>query len=537
MAVLVACERHAAEVGGQLLRAGGSAVDAAVGAAFAQAVVNPLLCGLGGSALVLHADLRTGTVTAINGEAATGSGPVPGSWARRLLGRVETFGRYAVRGEPNQIGPGAVMVPGFVDAMDALLAGHGSGRIGLDGILAGATRLAREGFVLTPYLGRWWDAGSAGDSHASRPGYPTLADKMAAQPESAARYLRADGSGYRAGDRFAQPWIADILDHLATAGLPDFLHGSLGAILAAALERDGSLITAEDVAGYRAEPAPATTHRIAGNSLHTAPPPSPGLQVLQMLGLAHGLRLAGEPRGPHRWDRLAAVMRASFADNRYIKATRQQDIADTVRAALDADALGAWVERIRGGDPVRVRGAQPGDGTTHVTAVDSEHAVCITHSAGSVGGSGYLVPELGYLLNNFLGHYDPRPEQPDSIRPGARIGTGAPLIAFDGNGFRFAAGAPGGSRLVTSVFQVAHEVLFGGTATDTAVTLPRLHSEQDRTVLVEPALDGAEELRALGNDVRVSGYMSRVQAIGRDRSGRLVPGADPRGDPGLARTG
>lgn len=536
MAVLVACEQHAAKVGERLLRAGGSAVDAAVGTAFAQAVVNPLLCGLGGSALVLHADLRTGTVTAINGEAATGSGPVPEHWRRRFLGRVETFGRYAVRGEPNQIGPGAVMVPGFVDAMDTLFSRHGSGRINLSEVLAGATRLARDGFRLTPYLGRWWDAGSAGDSHASRPGYPTLAEKMAAYPESAKRYLRADGSGYRAGERFQQPWIAELLEHLAKVGLADFLHGSLGRILGSALERDGSLVTATDVRGYRAESALASTHRLDGHQLYTTPPPSPGLQVPQMLELAHRLGLAKRPLDAARRQQLAKVMRASFADNRYIKATRPSDAERTLGEILDPAALQRWVQRIQDGDPVAVHGEQPGDGTTHVTAVDEEHAVCITHSAGSVGGSGYLVPELGYLLNNFLGHYDPRPHRQDSIRAGARIGTGAPLIAFDDKGFRFAAGAPGGSRLITSVFQVAHDVLFDGLQADSAVLRPRIHSEQDRTVFVEPSMEDAEALRAFGDEVTVSAYMSRVQAVSRDQDGMLIPGADPRGDPGLART-
>ncbi|HEY3686256.1 MAG TPA: gamma-glutamyltransferase [Streptosporangiaceae bacterium] len=536
MAVLVACEGDAAVAGERVLRSGGSAVDAAVAAAFAQAVLNPLMCGLGGSALVLYADLRTGAVTAINGEAATGSRPVPSAWTAEFLGRVETFGRYAITSERNQVGPASVMVPGFVDAMDLLLRRYGSGRVGLGGVLAPATAFARDGFEVSPYIAQWWRADGAGDSNAGRPGYPTLAAKMAANPRAAARYLHPDGSGYRAGERFAQPWIADILDRLAAAGLADFLHGQLGGVLGHALERDGSLVARADVAAYEAEESPAVRHTIGGHTVHTAPPPSPGLQVVQMLAIAHGLGLGAAALDADATDLLAKTMRASFADNRYIKATRPADAERTAHAVLDDDAVRAWADRIRSGDPVVVAGEAPGDGTTHVTAVDGDHAVCITHSAGSVGGSAYLVPELGYLLNNFLGHFDPRPGAPGSIRAGARIGTGAPLIGFDRDGFALAAGAPGGSRLITATYQVARAVLFGGADAETAVALPRVHSEEDRTVFVEPAQDGAVagRLRALGNEVVISDYMSRVQAVSRDRDGALSAGSDPRGGRGVA---
>ncbi|MGW8374732.1 gamma-glutamyltransferase [Streptomyces sp. ODS28] len=551
MAVLVSCEAEAASAGERLLRAGGNAVDGAVAAAFAQAVVNPMMCGLGGSALALHADLRTGHVTAINGEAATGSRPVPAAWAGEFLGRVETFGRYALTSEGNQMGPASVMVPGFVDAMDLLLRRYGSGRVGTHDVLAPATALARNGFELSPYLARWWQTGTAGDSHASRPGYPTLAAKAAAYPEAAARYLHPDGSGYQAGERFAQPWIADILDRLASAGLGDFLHGQLGGLLADALEREESLVSREDVTGYQALETPAPRHTLGRHTLFTAPPPSPGIQVLQMLALAHRLGIDATELDADTADSLAKAMRASFADNRYIKATDPSDADRVTRAVLSPDSLDAWADAIAAGDPVVVRGEAPGDGTTHVTAVDGDHAVCITHSTGSVGGSAYLVPELGYLLNNFTGHYNPLPGAPDSLRPGARIGTGAPLIAFEdergdggrtggahtGGGLALAVGAPGGSRLITATFQVARSVLFAGADAETAVALPRVHSEEHRTVYVEPAQHAAlaAQLRSHGNDVAASDYMSRVQAVSRSRDGRLSSGSDPRGGGGVAR--
>jgi len=534
-AVIVSPEVEAAAVGKDVLRNGGSAVDAAIAAAFAQAVVNPLLCGLGGSALVLHADLRTGSVTAIDGEAEIGSVPAPSAWSDEFLGRAETFGRYAIRSEDNQLGAGSVMTPGFVDAMELLRSRFGSGRLDVSGLLAGARRLAHDGFVVSDYVAQFWQVGSAGDSHSSRPAYPSLAQKMVRQPETARRYLSPEGRGLRAGERFAQPWIADVLDRLGRAGLDDLLHGQLGALASAALERDASLVTAADLAGYRALPRPAVESRVAGHRVATTPPPSPGVQVVQMLAIAAALGANGREDDADSVDRLAKIMRASFADNRYIKATDPAEAAAVAEAVLRPASVERWARAIDGGDPVAVAGLAPSDGTTHVTVVDEHHAVCITHSLGSVAGSAYLVPELGYLFNNFLGHFDPRPGRPDSVRARARIGTGAPLIAFGADGFRLALGAPGGSRLITSDFQVARSVLLGDDEADTAVERPRIHSEQDRLVFVEPGQEQALRggLESLGNTVEASTYMSRVQAVSRDAEGRLHAGSDPRGGRGI----
>jgi gamma-glutamyltranspeptidase/glutathione hydrolase len=543
-AALVAPEPLAADVGGRILREGGSAVDAAVACAFAQGVVNPFLCGLGGSALVLHVDLSSGRANVIDGEAAVGSREVPRRWAEDYVGRAETFGRHAIASEENQIGATSVMVPGFVDAMSALLSSFGSGTFTAADLLKDATDLAADGFTVYPYIAQFWALGAAGDSHSARPAYPSLAEKMRREPRSARRYLRPDGTAYATGERFVQPWIADVLRHLQSRGLGDFLHGELGDLLSTALERDGALVTRGDVREYRAAPAPAMSHSIGGFTLHSTPPPSPGLQVLQMLAISRELGIdARDTKSGQTVDsvlRTARVMRASFADNRYIKSTRPAAAEDVSQSVLNPEAIRSWAERISSGDPVIVSGAAPGDGTTHVTAVDENHAVCITHSLGSAAGSGYAVPELGYLLNNFLGHYDPRPDRPDSIRAGARIGTGAPIVAVDDRGeFRMALGAPGGSRLISADFQVSRSILFGDYEADEAVALPRVHSEHGRTVFVEPGMDAGlvTALEEQGEQVVESTYMSRVQAISRDGDNALHAGSDPRGGEGVARRG
>lgn len=534
---LVTPEAEAAAVGREVLTAGGSAIDAAVSASFAQAVVNPLLCGLGGSALVLHADLDTGIVTTINGEAAMGSLEVPQQWTEEFIGRAETFGRYSIASEDNQVGAGSIMVPGFVDAMEQLLRLH-STSFSLPDLLAGATGLARNGFTVSPYAAQYWRLGAAGDSNATSPGYPSLREKMNREPNTARLYLRDGVEGYRAGETFAQPWIADILDRLAQVGLQDFLHGQIGSAFASRVKSDGSLIDHPDVSGYRAISEPAITTTLGEYTLYSTAPPSPGLQVLQMLRVSEELGFTAEAMDAASIDLIAKIMRASFSDNKYIKATLPEEARAHASKILDHASLKSWANKIRSGGEIRVTGRAPGDGTTHVTAVDDHSAVCITHSLGSAAGSAYVVPELGFIVNNFLGHYDPRPGNSDSIRAHARIGTGAPVIALDRKqGLRLALGAPGGSRLITSIYQVARDVLLSKDEADTSVQRLRVHSEEDRKVFVEPPLGEAEReaLRDLGNDVTESTFMSRVQAISKSVDDVLHAGSDPRGGVGVAR--
>jgi gamma-glutamyltranspeptidase/glutathione hydrolase len=174
-------------------------------------------------------------------------------------------------------------------------------------------------------------------------------------------------------------------------------------------------------------------------------------------------------------------------------------------------------------------------GTTHVTVVDAEDTVIsFTHSIGSLAGSGVVTPGLGILFNNFIGHFSPLPGHPDSIAQGKRGGGGCAAVVYDGARPYIAIGAPGGSRLITSIYQALLNVLDRGMPMARAVAVPRFHSEEPGLIFIEPAFpdDVADSLRRRGYRVERSTYMSRVQAILLDKDGRLHPGPDPRGGAG-----
>src|SRR5262249_17859105 len=141
MSAMVVCpEPAAARAGGEVLARGGNAADAAIAAAFAQGVTNPLLCGLAGTAILLHR-AGDGRTTVLNGECAIGSGPVPQKWLDTLGGRAELIGRYIVGDDDNQIGPPSAMAPGFVACCWELHQRMGSGRVRWANLLEPAIRL------------------------------------------------------------------------------------------------------------------------------------------------------------------------------------------------------------------------------------------------------------------------------------------------------------------------------------------------------------------------------------------------------------
>jgi gamma-glutamyltranspeptidase/glutathione hydrolase len=174
----------------------------------------------------------------------------------------------------------------------------------------------------------------------------------------------------------------------------------------------------------------------------------------------------------------------------------------------------------------------PASSTTHLVVVDEAGAiVTFTHSVGSVAGSGAVTPELGFLHNNFLGHFDPRPGRQMSILPGRRIGSGLPTVMRRNGRSLVTIGAPGGSRIITSVLQTLVHFLDHGLSIDQAVSQLRFHSEEALLLHLEPGWDSstAERLQALGLTVQSNAYQARVVAIAFDEAGRPTAGADPRG--------
>ena len=533
---MVVCpEPLAARAGELVLRAGGNAFDAAVAAAFAQGVTNPLLCGLAGTFVGL-CGTADGRRDVVNAEAEIGSVPPPATWVDELAGRAETIGRYALTSEANQIGAPSVMIPGFVAGAAAIFDDYGSGAVTWSDVVSPALELARKGFRMYPYIAGFWKSATAGDGGPGGAGYPSLAEKIRRETSGLRLIMKDENTTFAVGDLLVQGALADTLQRLADAGARDFYEGQLAQRICDDLEPAGALFTRDDLAGYRARILPPVTAQVWGHDLFTTSPPTPGVQLIEILQLLDRLGGIEDRDAATTIDRFAKVLRATFMDNAYLKALRIEDGDDHVARVLGEDNLSQWHQRIAGGDRITVPAHEPVDGTTHVTVIDEQSNVAtITHSIGSIAGSARMTEGLGFLHNNFLGHFDPRPGREASIEPGRRIGSGLPTAVYRDGELLMAIGAPGGSRIITSVAQVVVDMLLRGTGADTAVALPRFHSEERSWIQLEPSIPEtvADELARMGNEISRSTYMSRVQAVERTPNGRLIAGADPRGGAGV----
>jgi gamma-glutamyltranspeptidase/glutathione hydrolase len=502
-----------------------------VAAAFAQCVVDPLMCTIGGTAVGLVRRGPNGPIRVVDAAVTTGSVPVPEAWIEGYAGRAETIGRYIVRGEGNQIGHGSVMVPGFVRGMQHLFERYGSRTIAWHQLLQPAIRLAAEGFTVYRYVARFW-----ADTE-DRPGYPSLARKLAATPDCGRIFRRIDGRVYQEGDRLVQADLAQTLGRLADQGPDEFYAGETGRRIAADFAAHGGLFTAGDLRGFQVLEYPPVEGVYRGLRVTSTPPPASGAQLIEMLQVAEAMNLAGiEYNGPQYLDYLARIMAATFFEHASLKLDPPYTLAlGVVARSLDPAYARRLADVLRARRPEGPHPMVASPGTTHVSVADGEGSVVsLTHSVGSIGGSGVVTPGTGILFNNFLGHFDPRPGRPDSITAGKRGGGGCPAVLFEGDRPRIVIGAPGGSRLIAAVFQVLLNVIDRAMPMPHAVAAPRCHSEEPYLLFIEPPFPDAvaAALRSFGYRVQRSTYMARVQGIEINSRGEMTPGADPRGGAG-----
>ncbi len=503
-----------AEVGAAILRRGGNAVDAAVGTAFAMAVVEPFMSGLaGGGSMLIHQPRSASSIALdFNVEAprraharmyalATGRGQDLFPWRR-------------VAGDANVHGHRAVAVPGSVAGLALALERWGTWD--LRDVVAPAARLARRGFPTDWYL--------AGVTAA-------YAEELAAFPEAARTYLRGGRWPPRpahlaAADRVRYPALARTIELIGKEGPDVFYRGELAEAIDAEMRRGDGVLDRADLAAYRvrvAEPLVGTYRGVTLLGMPGATGCLTALAALNVLECFDGGRDPAEARTVHlraealrlafgdrlRWLGDAAVVGApwrALAGKPYARALAASVRPDGRRAG--AARVDPWAFERRGRragrrPPVSRRPA-PDECTTQVCAVDRDRTlVSLTHTAVSLFGSKVVVPGTGLLLANGMIWFDPEPGRANSIAPGKRaLVNMTPFLALRGGAPYLALGAPGGRKIVSAMPQVLANLIDAGLEPQAAVEAPRVHTEggplyvDDR---IPPSV--RRELRARGHAV------------------------------------
>ena len=472
-----------AEVGAQVLRDGGNAVDAAIAAVLASWVCEPLLTGPGAGGYLLACGGGWEPTLLDFFVAAPGAGAEPGR--QGFLTPVEVD-----FGDTSQIfncGPASVGVPGSPAGLAAAAGRWGS--LPLADLAAPAAALARSGVPLNGPQG--YVSGLLGEI-------------LMLTPEAAAEFAPG-GRPLREGEAFRSPELAETIERLGHDGAAPFQTGDLAAAIVDRLDQGDGMLTARDLAEYAAiERAPAEV-RFRGRRVVTNPPPSAGGILIALALRALDEATTGAP-GPVE---LTGVMER-------VQALRTPEFVDGL-----ADP----------GFLQRALGSRLG-ATTHLCVLDADGRACsVTCTNGE--GSGIVVPGTGIHLNNIMGEEDLNPLGFFRMPPGRRMPSMmAPTAVLDAGGdVELVLGSAGSNRIRSAILQVIVNVVDHGMSAGAAIDAPRLHPEGG-VVYAEPGVD-AGALEESGREVvrfrAPSLFFGGAQAIERDpRSGEVSGGGDPR---------
>jgi gamma-glutamyltranspeptidase/glutathione hydrolase len=532
-AMVAAAEPDAVDAGLKVLKAGGSAVDAAVAVQAVLGLEEPQSSGLGGGSFMTFYDAKTHKVTAYNGRETAPAGATP-----------ELF--YGPNGKPMPkgeaiVGGRSAGVPGAIAMLYLAQSQHG--KLAWKDLFGDAEHLAADGFHVPARMA------AAASSNAPQ----------VKQPDAVAYFTKPDGTKIQAGEVFHNAAYADTLRKLAAQGPKAILEGPIAEQIIAKLHQGPypSAMTLKDLAGYKPKATEAVCRPYRQYTVCTPPAPSGGPAVLEGLGILQRTDIDKHPNDAQGWYLFSQASRLMYADrDRYYG---DPDFVDVPMEGLLAgdylDKRATLILADKAGPPpgpgtpkgagVRApdRTKEPG-GTTHLVIVDKDgNAVSMTTTVESIFGDGKMVG--GFFLNNQLTDFSFQPKDQDGA-PAANAPAGgkrprssmAPAIVLDKQG-RFVAGAgsPGGPSIIAFNLKVLVGLLDWKLAPQEAVALPNLIAF-DTVYASEPAKFPAgvvAGLAAKGVAVRGGpfGEGSGEQAIAMTPSG-LKGGADPRRE-GVAR--
>jgi gamma-glutamyltranspeptidase/glutathione hydrolase len=440
--MVAAQHRGVAEVGADVLEAGGDAVDAAVAASFAASVLEPWMSGpLGGGAmLVWRKQAQRTDAIAFNPVSPRQLDPSAYPLARDG-GQSDMAPWQMVAGDRNAVGPLSIATPGLVAGLG--LAHSRYGRLPWSALLQPAAAAARRGLLLDWY---------ASLIIASK------ARSLAADPDAADLFLE-DGGWPKiaawtavAEQRVKMPAAAATLDRLAEAGPQDFYRGDIARALTADAERKGAVINRGDLESYAASIGPALTCQ-ARTGRFALPP-----------GLTGGPTFADARQ---RLDALAAHAPDPLDHRAALLTAQDRRLASMGHAAT-------------AGTP---------DCTSHISVADRDgNLVALTQTLLSPFGACVLSPSTGFLFNNGILWFDPEPGRPNSLAPARTcLMNVCPVIGTGPQG-RFALGASGGRKIVPAVFQIASFLTDLAQPLGTALAAPRIDPVRWDLTIADPRL-------------------------------------------------
>ncbi|QTF10479.1 gamma-glutamyltransferase [Brenneria izadpanahii] len=467
--MVVSSQYLASQVGVDILKMGGNAIDAAVAVGYAQAVVNPCCGNIGGGGfMTIH--LANGKDTFIN--------------FRETAPAAANADMYLDAGGNLKKGASlygylAAGVPGTVLGLDT--AQQKYGKLSREQVMAPAIKLARYGFELT---------------RADTDILDTTVARFKNDPEAARIFLRPDGSPLQPGDKLVQRDLAHTLQAIADNGPDAFYKGKIPQAVEQAAKQGGGILTAADFANYHiTETAPVSCDYRGYTFVSSPPPSSGGIAICEILNIVEGYDLKAmgfnSAASVHV---LTEAMRHAYMDrNTYLG--DPEFVRNPVNRLLSKDYAAEIRSKIEPENATPSQQVEPGIGphekpeTTHYSIVDNQgNAVSTTYTVNGRFGAVVIAPGTGFFLNDEMDDFTTKVGEKNlyglvqgernAIAPGKRpLSSMSPsLVTKDGKIF-MVLGSPGGSRIISITLQTALNVIDHGMAPQEAVDAPRIHHQ------------------------------------------------------------
>lgn len=522
-AMAVASKYEVSQVGAEILKKGGNAVDAAVAMGFAQAVAEPFTNGPGGGGLaVIH--MADGKNIFVD--------------FREIAPAAATLDLYLdAEGKNNgntRLGGLASGIPGDVAGLLYMLENYGSGKLTREEIMAPAIRIAEEGLYISAYA-----ASSITDAY----------EKATQFPEMQKVYWDENGLPLEAGVVLKNPDFAKTLKIIAEKGKDGFYKGEVAQAIVDSLAKYDGVMTLEDLAGYEATVREPVSGTYRGYTLLSSPPPSSGGTILiEILNILENYDVASlKINSPEYIHLIVETFKLAYAD-------RAQYMADEAFADVPLEGLAnkeyakeraALIDLTKAqqptfGDPT----LHEGSNTTHYSVADAEgNAVAVTKTINYYFGSGVMVDGYGFMMNNEMDDFSTSADSVNKVEPGKKpLSSMSPTVVLKEDGTPYLVlGTPGGARIFASIAQIISRVIDHKMPLHDAISVPKIwNNGPANNFQYETPLKGYEEyaiteetvakLTEMGHDKIGTAASGAVQAIEYLEDGTLYGTADPRQD-------
>lgn len=524
--VVSSASPEATRAGVEILDDGGNAVDAAVAVAFALAVTEPAMSGLGaGMQMVVQSPGKPAFV--INGTSFA-----PAATPSAVSNPDSTLSGHRL-----------TTIPTAVATLDYALRTHGSGAVSWARVIAPAIRYAERGFEVGPFRAKVYRR------HEADLGGSASAREL---------FLKPGGAAPAAGDTLRQPVLARTLARIASGGANAFYRGDIAREIAADMAANDGWITFADLARVtapREHAALRSTYR--GYDVATVGLPASGWVVLQALNVLEqsppaDLALQRSTRAERVVEALLAA-HTSRRDNPILDLVNfEREAAQRISKDEASRVLRRLRERVRRAPDVQAPDASSSGETTHFTVADANGMiVSVTASINAYFGARVATPTLGFLYNDYMREFVlERPDHPYAIGPGRMpfSSMSASIVSHHGVPV-MGVGSPGSARIISAVTQVIQLWVDGARDIAGAVAAPRWHVQPPRSLYIEDSAAAAALARDLeqrfglrhqqpSDDLASGGrnpYFGGVHAVAWE-GGRWVGAADPRRDGSIGRS-